>query len=155
MLDFLDFHMTSWLDAFRAQYRARGFDVTYWPFVYGAEFLPLVANTTQQTTVTIDQDADFILCLQTFASFSDAGAVQAAPNVLINLRLDTSQRFLMSQPVHLINIFGTGERPHQLFKPLLMPAKTTMNVEADSDSVANSNLRLSFIGVKAYLSRAN
>lgn len=155
MLDFLDFHMTSWLDAFRAQYRARGFDVAYWPFIYGAEFLPLVGNTTQQTQVTIDHDADFILCTQTFASFTTIGAAVTAPNILINLRLDTSQRFLMSQPVHLTTIFGTGERPHVLYKPLLMPAKTTMNVEADSEQASDNVLRLSFIGVKAYLSRAS
>jgi len=103
--------------------------------------------------VTIDGDAPFIWCASTFSAFTTAGAAQTAPNILIRLRPETIQRELMNAQVHLISVFGTGERPHMLYMPMELPAKSVLSVEADSETATDINLRLSFIGVKVYLKK--
>ncbi len=155
MLAFLDHNMTRRLDAKRKEYLDRGIRVTqYLPFVYAADFLPLLGNTTLLDQVTIDMENDFLLCMQTFAAFSTGGVAQTAPNVLVKLTADVAARQLMSGQVHLINVFGTGERPYLYYEPLELPAKSSMSVEADSETATDLNLRLSFIGVKVFTERA-
>lgn len=151
MLSFLDHNLTKRLIAKRREYASRGFRVMqYLPFVYAADFLPLLGNTSDVDSVTIDQDADFLLCMQTFSAFSTAGAAQSAPNILLRLTSDAVSRELQSQQVHVINCFGTGERPFILYEPLELPAKSSLTVEAQSLTATDINLRLSFIGVKVF-----
>lgn len=154
MLNYADHSLTRKLHARRAQRLAEGYRVVqFLPFVYAAEFLPLLANSSAPFNVTIDQDATFLLTASTFSSFSDAGAAQTAPNILIRLTSDAVARQLMSAQVHLLNSFGTGERPFPWFEPLELPPKTNLTVEAQNLAGVNSNLRLSFIGVKEFLER--
>jgi len=153
MLDYFDFSQSRQLAKRKAELQRSGYKVTYWPFVYAADFLPILGNTVSPVNVTIDGDAPFIWCASTFSAFTTAGAAQTAPNILIRLRPETIQRELMNAQVHLISAFGTGERPHMLYLPLELPAKSVLSVEADSETVTDINLRLSFIGVKVYLKR--
>jgi hypothetical protein len=153
MIDFLDFNLTNYLDTIAAQYRARGFDIFYLPFVYAADFLPIVAGTTATQIVTIDQGADFVWCYQTFACFTVAGVATGSPDMTCRVTVDSSQRQIMSQAIHLTSFFGTGQRPHRLFKPVVLTAKSSMTVEVTNGTAANQNLRLSFAGVKAFLTR--
>jgi len=151
VLNFLDFNMTRQLHAHKARLRKAGYKIVqFLPYVYAADYLPLTGNTTVQVPVTIDQDSDFLLCQQTFAAFTTAGAAQSAPNILIRYTADAVARQLMSQAVHLANIFGTGERPYIWYQPLELPAKSNLHVEADSETATDLHLRLSFIGVKVY-----
>lgn len=151
-MDFLDFNLTRWLDHQSALYRRRGYEVSYLPFVYGADFLP-VTNVAAIQTVTIDHDSDFFWCMSTASAFTAAGAGTNNPNATILITADSSQRQIMNQRTALTNIFGTGLRPHRLIKPMLLPAKTTLSVEAVTVTGADQNLRLSFIGVKAFTTR--
>jgi len=153
VLDYFDFSQSRQLAKRKAELQRTGYKVTYWPFVYPADFLPLLGNTVLPSNVDIDGDAPFIWCASTFSAFSTAGASLTAPNVLIRLRPETIQRELMSNQVHLISVFGTGERPHLLYVPLELPAKSVLSVEADSETATDINLRLSFIGVKMFLKK--
>lgn len=153
MLDYFDMSQSRQLAKRKAELERAGYQVTYWPFVYAADYLPLLGNTTVQTNVTIDGDAPFIWCAATFSAFSTAGAPQTAPNILIRMRPETIQRELMNNQVHLISVFGTGERPHLLYVPLELPAKSVLSVEGDSETATDINLRLSFIGVKVFMRR--
>jgi hypothetical protein len=151
VLDYFDFSQSRQLAKRKAELARSGYKVTYRPFVYAVDFLPLTGNTTVSTPFTVDGDAPFIWCAATFSAFTAAGAAQSAPNILLRLRPETSQRELMSAQVHLISLFGTGERPHLLFVPMELPAKSALSVEADSETATDINLRLSFIGVKVFL----
>ncbi len=151
MLDYFDFSQSRQLAKRKAELQRQGYKVTFRPFVYPSDFLPLTGNTTDSDVVTIDGDAPFIWCASTFSAFTTAGVAQTAPNILIKLRPESVQRELMNNQVHLISIFGTGERPHQLYIPLELPAKSALSVDVDSDTADDINLRLSFIGVKVFI----
>lgn len=152
-MDFLDFNLTHYLDALAGEYRANGYDVVYQPFHYGADFLPLGASASTGVVVLIDHDSDFIITNQQFAAFDNAGVNVPFPNVLATITSDTSQRQLQSQPVPLVSIFGTGQRPHLLFKPLLLPAKSSFTSTLSNQIATAVNVRLTFSGVKAFLQR--
>jgi len=154
VLDYFDFSQARQLAKRKSDLARAGYKATFWPFVYAADFLPLTGNTTSIVNVTIDGDAPFIWCAATFSAFSTAGAPQSAPNILIRLRPETIQRELMNAQVHLISVFGTGERPHLLYVPQELPAKSVLSVEAASQTATDINLRLSFIGVKVTTRRA-
>jgi hypothetical protein len=152
-VDFLDFNLTHYLDALAGEYRANGYDVVYQPFHYGADFLPLAASATQSVTVLIDHDSDFILSNQQVAAFDVNGDNVGLPNVLCTITSDTSQRQLQSQAIPVISLFGTGQRPHLLFKPLLLPSKSSFTAKLQNLNPILVNVRLTFSGVKAFLQR--
>lgn len=151
-LDWLDFNYVHFLDALAAEYREQGYLVHYLPFVYGADFLPLTANATLPISTVIDHDADFVLCYQNFvASVQATGANVASPNVLAQQILETSGRRLQDKPTQIVNIFGTGQRPAVLFKPLVIPARSTISLVLQDLGGVTINIRASYIGVKAYV----
>jgi hypothetical protein len=144
--------MTNFLVALAEEYRARGFDVAYQNFVYGADFLPLAANATDSRVVTIEHDSDFILCAQTQTVFTALTYV-LNPNVLTQTMSESSQRAFQNQNAHLLNTYGTGQRPFLWPKPIVFEAKSAFTVQCTdlSGTVGGQNIRLSFIGVKAFL----
>ena len=154
MKDFSDFHLTYWLDAIALEYRQRGFSVTYQPFAYGADFRPLssLSTGTIQTT-TIDRDADFIWCENSYVAYTTAGANQIQPDLLVQHTAVSSQRDLENQPVHLMNVYGTGERPFIWTKPIVVSAKSAITVVLSSNVAADLNVSLTWLGVKAFLTR--
>lgn len=153
MYDFPDFHLTYWLDAIALEYRRRGFNVKYQPFVYGADFRPILSTVTAQATTTIDSDADFIWCQSTYVAFTPAGANQIAPDLLVQHTAVSSQRDLENGFVHMLNVYGTGERPFLWAKPLVVAAKSAITVAVTNNAGADLNVSLSWIGVKAYITR--
>ena len=153
-MDHATFNLTDFLDSLGAEYRARGFAVQYQPFVYPCDFLPLPASADVTGTVNVDQDADFILAQQAAAVFLADGTYVPNPNITVEIRPATSQRQLQSNPVNLGNVFGTGERPHLLFKPLVLAARSSMTVRLVDLSATLQYVRLSFEGVKAFLRKA-
>lgn len=154
MQTFLDFNLAHYLDALREDYQQQGYDVSYLPFVYTADFLPLAASGTDTETVTIDHDSDFILGKQTFAVFDTDGVGIEFPNFTARIIVTTSQRQLQNQATHALNLFGSAQRPNVLYKPLVLSSKATFAIEATDLSGAASNIRLAFHGVKAFLHRA-
>ncbi len=154
-MDFQDFNVTHFLDALAATYRANGIRVDYLPFVYGADFLPISGNTTARQTVTIDHDSDFILCAQTNVTTNAATGVGVQfPTDLARIILSTGQRQLQNQATPVPSIFGTAQRPYTLYKPLVLPAKSSFEVELQRQGADNYNSRFSFLGVKAFLAQA-
>lgn len=154
MIDFTDFNITNWLDTLAHEYRRNNYDVSYQPFTYGADYLPIAANALRvQRIVQIDHDADFILCYQTFAAFTAAGITLPAPNLTVELDDQSSQRQLQNQPTHLLGTFGTGRRPYIYIKPLTLRARSSLGVVVSNLTATATNLHLSFTGVKAYTMR--
>lgn len=152
-MEHLDWSQAAFLDSLEELHRRRGYEVDFQPGYYPADFLPLTAGATQEFPVTIDPDSDFVLCQQMGVYFDNAGITLAAPNVLVEMRSEANQRDLQNQPVHLMGIFGTGERPYVYYRPLILRARGTLFVRLQSLSGGDINIRLTFGGVKAYLKR--
>ena len=74
------------------------------------------------------------------------------PDVLVQIRHDATGRDMQDRPTHLLNIFGRAQRPFPMIRPFIIDPKsswttTVSNLEAATDF----ELRLTFWGVKAYL----
>lgn len=148
--EYLDYNLSHYLDALAAEYARDGFTVQYQPFSYPADFLPLAASAEQTVQVAIDQDADFVLAQQTITAFETDGTDVLAPNLTVQLRPTSSQRQLQTNPVHVGNVFGTGERPHLYFKPLVLSARSSLQVTLTNLVATAYNVYLNFEGVKAF-----
>lgn len=155
-MDFKDFNTQHYLDTFAQRYGARGFRVTLWPFVYGADFLPAVATTANQVAlVAVDGDSDFVLCETAFACFTVPGVNVAAPNMRVELHDRSPDRALQTEPTHVMNQFGTGQRPHVWIPPYHLARKTILEVRVENLMPTDHNLRLSFVGVKVFITPGN
>ena len=139
MLSWADYSYTHYLDSLAAELRAQHYSVRFLPFLYPCNFLPLAANATDMEPVRIDEDADFVL--------GQLMANNPELNVLARLIPDTGREFT-SQPVHMSTIFGTGQRPHLLYKPKLFKKQSVLQVELQDLTTVPNNIRLTFGGVK-------
>lgn len=142
------FNLTAFLDAQTAHYRARGQRIAFLPYCYEADFL----GGAGTQIVTTGDDADFIVCQQTFSAFTAAGVGVPSPDATVRITDLTAQRELSDRALGLLSEFGTGERPRVLLNPLLLPPKTTLQIVATY--TGTDTLRLTLAGVKAQLARA-
>lgn len=154
MFDFYDFTAAGFLDSLGDLYEKKGYAVQYLPFVYSVDFFPLTASSIASRQVEINADADFVCCALSYIAHTSTGNNIVLPRVLLSLVIDNNQRALTSVPTALGNLYGTGPRPGNLFKPLILPANSTMTINAQNLDSADRNIRLSHVGVKAFLSRA-
>lgn len=147
----------TYLDEIAASYEARGYRVQFLPFFYSAAWLPLVTATTQSQTITIDHDSDFI-CTQLGQSVHDTATppvFDIQPRIQVRFILGTAQKRLDNIPIILPTAWGFGGQPTILAKPLVLPAKTTVELELEAvNGIPDRNVNLTLGGVKAFLSGA-
>jgi hypothetical protein len=63
-------------------------------------------------SVNITQEADFVLSkLMATVKDGTTGVVDASPSIEISLRDGSTDRDLQDNPMHVQNMFGTGQRP--------------------------------------------
>lgn len=101
----------------------------------------IAANATVQNSIKITADAAFV-------AMDVRGVVNG--DMLIFMRMDSSDRQLMNQPVQSSIFLGTGQRPAVLRKPLLLPANTTLSFDLTDLSGAQNEIRLTLCGFKVY-----
>jgi hypothetical protein len=133
-------------------YLARSF------FCYELDAVNLtVANPTQNLTFTISKDADFFWSkFACHAVVGDDGTTvfgEELAEILITIQNSTTGRNYMTNPAPLANMSGSGRLPFilpmvTLWESLSTIAVTLQNV---SDNKDYSDVRLSFLGIKAYL----
>jgi hypothetical protein len=151
MFDFYDFTTAQFLDALADVYEARGYRVQYLPFVYSVDFIPLNGNDEQSRQVEINADADFICTALTYVANVTGASALTLPIVVASIVIDNNQRALTNVFTLLGNLYGTGPRPGNLFKPLVLPANSTMTVTLQNQAQDGLEIRLSHVGVKAFL----
>jgi hypothetical protein len=151
MFDFYDFTSAQFLDALADLYEAKGYAIQYLPFTYSVDFFPIGANATATRNVEINADADFVCTAFSHIAHDAAGVNIILPRVLLTLTIENNQRQLVNVPTVLGNLYGTGPRPGNLFKPLVLPANSTMSILATNLDNADRNIRLSHVGVKAFM----
>jgi hypothetical protein len=120
----------------------------------------LAVGAIVQTFINIQADSDFLLEKLTFAA-DLAGAAQTNntlpfPNVQVMLTSTGSGQQLMSAPVMIYQLFGTGLLPFILPYPYLLPANSQLQITLTSNEAVNTPiLDLAFIGRKMYLIAVN
>ncbi|HJW55873.1 MAG TPA: hypothetical protein VJ577_11415 [Burkholderiaceae bacterium] len=127
------------------------------PFTYSTNFA--AANLTAGATVTnqlaIQSDAPFLVQAQAYTADVAAAGQTASSSTypLVNVLMTNtgSGMQLMNQAVPVTQIFGNGQFPFVLPEPLLLDARTNLQIAATNRDAAQAyNLFLSFIGVKLF-----
>jgi hypothetical protein len=123
-------------------------------FVYELD-MTVAAGLSATSGFTIQADSDFLWTKGTF--FADiAAAAQTASSLVIPLAslliTDTgSGRQLMNTAVPITSLFGTGQLPFILPRQRLFLARSLVNITINNfDAAADYNIKLSFIGEKAF-----
>lgn len=124
-------------------------------YIYQEDFSGLVNSTSATGNITIQADSDFIL--QKLTYFVDiAGAVQTdssrvIPLITLQIIDAGSGRNLIETPAPISSLFGEGDLPFILPTPRVFFARSNIELTVANFSAATTyNLRLSFIGYKAY-----
>lgn len=145
-----EYPINNFLDQLKAKYREAGKDVTFIPFAYNADFLPLNLSSSLPFVNTTDYDSDFLVLAQLQTTFTTAGVFTANPQITARITHEVSGRRFEDRDTALSNIFGRGTRPFYLIRPMEFPAKTSWTTTlTNQDSVNNFNVRLTYWGVKA------
>lgn len=124
-------------------------------FVYEVDFSALASGMSQTSSFTIQQEADFLLTkINMTPDIAAAAYTQStAPIPLVTIMVnDTgSGRNLMSSAVPLANLFGNAGLPFILPRQRLFVASSVVNITLTNyDAAIDYNIRLSFIGEKAF-----
>lgn len=132
-------------------------------YVYESQALALAASGTTTDNVQIEADSSFIWQKGTYHAPAPAGTALAAsalglvagqaiiPNVAIMITDTGSGRQLMSQPIPIPSLFGTGALPFILPNPRLFMRNTTIQIQYTNLDATNAySVRLAFIGYKVY-----
>jgi hypothetical protein len=124
-------------------------------YTYEAQALALGVAAPITDTIQIEADSNFILQkLSAFADLAAAAQLESTriiPLVTVQLTDTGSGRNLMSNPIPIPSLFGTGALPFVLQNPRIFMRNTTIQVVFTNFSAATTyNLRLAFIGYKVY-----
>ncbi len=127
------------------------------PFTYSTAFSStnLTAGATVTNQLPIQSDAPFLVQAQTYtANVAAAGqtASSATYPIASVLITDTGSGMQMSnQAVPVTSLFGNGQFPFVLPEPLLLAARTNLQIAVtNSDAAQAYNLTLNFHGVKLF-----
>jgi hypothetical protein len=123
-------------------------------FVYEVDVLALGPGQSTTQTFTIQADSDFLWTKGAY--YVDNGSAPTAstrilPQCTVLIQDTGSGRNLMSSAVPVSSLFGTGELPMILPRQRLFVARAQVQVVMSNfNTVDTYNMRLSFIGEKAF-----
>jgi hypothetical protein len=127
------------------------------PFTYSTNFAAavLTAGATVTNQLAIQSDAPFLVQAQAYtadvAAAGQTAATATYPLVSVLMTNTGSGMQLMNQAVPVTQIFGNGQFPFVLPEPMLLEARTNLQIAASNRDAAQAyNLFLSFIGVKLF-----
>jgi hypothetical protein len=150
-----EFPIATYLDKLESDYRGEGLKAEFEPFTANAEFVPILRNVTQGFTNVTDADTAFAWWAQ-MQDCRDVATLNYVPfpDVLVQVRLDAGGRDMQNVAGALVNTFGNGERPFEMPRPVYIGPKSSWTTTCQNRETGfDFNLRLSFHGVKIYLSR--
>ncbi len=125
-------------------------------FTYSLDFA-IGPGESQSQNISIQADSNFViqkLCYQADMGPGTNALTNASriiPLVTLLITDSGSGRQLMSAPVSLVNLFGTGEIPFILPQPKMFVARSTVTVTLANFSASNGyHINLAFIGTKIF-----
>ncbi len=103
----------------------------------------------------VDTSSPFVLVSSTYQADVAGAAVtvstRPAPNVVISIQDQSSNRNWMNGPVPIPSIFGIGTLPYFWPQPRLLPGNTNVQMTLTNyDAASVPNIRLSFHGYRLY-----
>lgn len=111
-------------------------------FVYSATLeAGLSSGLTDNAAFNVDNDSDFMWTKATYFVSVGGAAFDAStrpiPGITVTIKDTTSGRDIMTNPVPIPAMFGTGELPFILPVPKLLPRRSTITVNFASIDDAN------------------
>jgi hypothetical protein len=124
-------------------------------YTYQVNFASIAAGASASGSFQVQADSDFkwlkATCMADLAGVAQTVSAQVIPLVTINITDTGSGRQLMSAPVPIWNMFGTGQIPFILPVPRIFKARANVAITLANYSAATAYLvRLSFIGTKVF-----
>ena len=124
-------------------------------FTYQVNFASLAAGASANGSFQVQADSDFkwlkATVMADLAGAAQTVSTQVIPLVTIQITDTGSGRQLMSAPVPIFNMFGTGQIPFILPVPRIFKARANVAIAVANYSAATAYLfRLSFIGTKIF-----
>jgi hypothetical protein len=118
---------------------------------YVAEFLPLVAATTQNAAIGIQQDSDFVITYATsiVTDVANLVALSFVPQ-LVQLQDAAAGASFFLTPSHFMNVYGDAANPGIFAVPYIMGRSSTLTVMHTNLEAVNRNVRCTFNGFKTY-----
>jgi hypothetical protein len=101
----------------------------------------VAANSTGNASIKVTADSAFI-------AMAAVGASKGS--YLLDMRIDASDRQLNNRAVHSVAAVGTAERPGRLWKPLLLPANSTVSFTVTDLSGEDNDIFYTLTGFKIY-----
>lgn len=128
---------------------ARGLQIDY--FVYGTDFVPLVASATTANPINISGESAFC-CLSGVAVETDTGNTVFFGNrpLLANIRDSGSDRLLSNIAIHANNWFGTAEQPKYWDIPKIFAPAGTLVIQLQNLEAVDRNIRVALHGFKIF-----
>jgi hypothetical protein len=124
--------------------------ITLEPFHYGLEFpiAVLLAATSVQLTINIQNDSDFVLKSTELAVFSAAGVNVPDPDMMISFDDTGSGQNWQDVAQHVWNIMGTAQRPYYWSEPRFIIGGTVINVLLNNREAAAMLADITLSGFK-------
>jgi hypothetical protein len=127
----------------------KGLQIDY--FVYGTDWLPLVASLTTQNPININGDSAFVILSGVLTeTATDNTTFLALSPLLFQIQDTGSGRFLSNHAVHAGNWFGTAQEPKYWDVPKIIAPNSTLAVSAQNLEATNRNVRVDFHGFKIF-----
>lgn len=124
-------------------------------FVYNINFLALLSGASANGNIQIQADSHFKWISAVYhadiANAAFTANTRPIPNVTIQITDSGSGRQLVSAPVPIGDVFGTGQLPYLLPIPRIFMARSSIAFAvANFDAVVDYNLRIELIGTKLF-----
>lgn len=127
-------------------------------FTYELDFSALAPAASATASFTVQADSDFIWQKAAFvadiAAAAQTDSARVLPLVTVLITDSGAGRQLMNSAVPILSLFGTGQIPFILPQQRIFRSQSVVTVQLTSYVAAGTtyNIRLSFIGMKAFWS---
>lgn len=128
---------------------ARGLQIDY--FVYGTDFLPLLAGATTANPINISGESAFCCVSMALVETNEVDTTFLLNRPLLaSIRDSGSDRLLSNTPIHVDNWFGTAELPSFLDVPKIFAPAGTMVIQLQNLEAVARNVRIALRGFKIF-----
>lgn len=119
-------------------------------FVYSCSFEPLAASDSDQRTITINEDASFLICGMVRTARDTGTQALVVPAVTINLTDNGTGREIFDNDQDLENVAGTAQLPAIWPYPKMVKRSSSILVDANNLIATAIDLRIALIGFKIF-----
>ncbi len=154
----LHYPASTFVEAAIARWRRQGFDAEPEPYIYPADYSPLLAASSLNQVNATDQSVAFACFYVTFTGRPANGTdFYRESKVLIQISRDQAgpqgePHPLQDRPTPIRNVAGIASRPFRFYAPFMIPPGGSWTTTVSNlDPVVNIVLRVAYHGAKLRL----